>query len=153
MTKIKILVANGVNLDLLGKRQPEIYGSKTLKDLESYLLSHLGDLSKMVGGQELVLEMVQSNCEGEFLNLISRPWDGAVINPGAWSHTSLALADRLEGLARPYIEVHLSNLYRREPFRQKSFSAAGALGTIQGLGFASYLAGLMAMAFKLTENH
>ena len=145
----KILVANGVNLDLLGMRQPEIYGSKTLKDLEKYILDFLPFLNQISVPRHIEIEFFQSNCEGAFLESLNSNWDGIIINPGAWTHTSLALADRLVAIQVPFIEVHLSNVHQREKFRQKSFISKHALGVVCGLGFDSYTAGLLALARKI----
>jgi 3-dehydroquinate dehydratase-2 len=141
-TKKRILIAHGVNLDLLGKREPEIYGSTTLATLEDELRKINPALAKAFGLDMADLTFFQSNHEGLFLEKISEGWDGAVINPGAWTHTSLALADRLAALKLPFAEVHLSNLAKREPFRQHSYAAPHAVGVCFGFGSASYIAGL-----------
>jgi 3-dehydroquinate dehydratase-2 len=130
----RILIASGVNLDLLGQREPEIYGHATLSDMEALLrreFDHLVDL-----------HFLQSNVESMFLEALSGGWDGAVINPGAWTHTSLALADRLAGVRLPFVEVHLSNTTKREAIRHFSYCAPHALGIVQGFGIRSYLLGL-----------
>ena len=144
-----ILIANGVNLDLLGRRPENMYGLGTLEDLEQYILTQLPLVEKAVG-RTLSLTFFQSNSEPEFLNKLSEGWDGAILNPGAWTHTSLALADRLEALSLPFVEVHLSQVVKRERFRQRSFSAQYALGLIEGFGFHSYTLGLWALASHLT---
>lgn len=138
----KILIASGVNLDLLGRREPEIYGYDTLKDMQVLLSTQW---KKMIESQKFSLVFFQSNDEAKFLREFDKGYIGAVINAGAWTHTSLALADRLVGLAIPYVEVHVSDLTKREGLRQHSFLAAHALETIQGQGIRSYLLGLQAL--------
>lgn len=140
-----ILVANGPNLDLLGTREPGIYGTLTLADIESLLRQEAKKMAMMLAQPEPSLVFLQSNHEGVFLDELTKPWDGALINAGAWTHTSLALADRLAALNRPFIEVHLSNLKKREAFRQHSYLAPLARGVIFGLGPQSYTAGLYAL--------
>jgi len=142
LRKKNILIAHGVNLDLLGKREPHIYGTLTLEQINSLIKKELVKLVSIVG-LEVRCEFYQSNSEGEFLHKLSaRPWDGVIINPGAWGHTSLALADRLKGLALPFVEVHLSNVFSREQFRQHSYLSPHARGVITGFGADSYLGGL-----------
>lgn len=147
----KILVANGVNLDLLGKRQPHIYGSSGLVELENKLKIFNQNISSLY---EHLFELYffQSNSEVDFLNkLTEQAWNAMIINPGAWTHTSLALADRLAAIDYPFIEVHLSNTAAREDFRNKSFSAPHAVGVVYGLGFDSYTAALSAL-YNLLSN-
>ncbi|WP_141731597.1 type II 3-dehydroquinate dehydratase [Oligoflexus tunisiensis] len=141
-TRKRILIAHGVNLDLLGTREPEIYGASTLASIEAELKAVNSNLAKVFSLDAAELTFYQTNHEGQFLEKISEGWDGAVINPGAWTHTSLALADRLAGLKLPFAEVHLSNLAKREAFRQHSYSAPHAVGVCFGFGAASYLCGL-----------
>lgn len=148
----RILIANGVNLDLLGRREPEVYGNATLADLEIYIKKHAASLAALAGFKDVQVSFFQSNNEAEFLNRLADPMDGFVINPGAWSHTSLAIADRLVGLAVPYTEVHLSNLAQREPFRHKSFLAPNAVGVVYGMGRDSYLAGLLGIMKYLASQ-
>lgn len=138
---MKILIANGVNLDLLGSRPSQHYGDQTLKDLETYLTREALVLENIFD-RKIELTFFQSNDEGKFLEQISLSWDGALMNPGAWTHTSLALADRLEALKLPFVEVHLSQLYQRESYRQQSYLSKHALGVVCGFGFASYSVGL-----------
>ncbi len=142
---LQILIANGVNLDLLGRREPEIYGKQSLADLEQSLQNLTPALSKVFGINSVQLHFFQSNHEGVFLEEISKPRDAAIINAGAWTHTSLALADRLAAVSLPFVEVHLSNLSKREEFRHKSFSAPHALGVCYGFGMDSYTAALTAL--------
>ena len=144
----RILIANGVNLDLLGKRPKGIYGSGTLQDLEKLLRSQLPSLEASLK-TKIELSFFQSNEEAEYLNKISEKWDGALLNPGAWTHTSLALGDRLETLQLPFVEVHLSQLSKREDFRQQSFLSVHALGVVHGFGLDSYLLGLHGLMRQL----
>lgn len=134
----KILVASGVNLDLLGRREPEIYGSDTLKDMESLLRKNWQDEVVSRNGSGYQLVFFQSNDEFRFLSELDKGYAGAVINAGAWTHTSLALADRLAGLSLPFVEAHVSDLSKREDFRQRSFLKRHAIEVIQGLGIQSY---------------
>ena len=144
-----VLIANGVNLDLLGRRERGIYGQGTLLELEDLVRQKAPEIAQMVGLTNIDVEFFQSNSEAEFLRELSKPWDGAVINPGAWTHTSLALADRLAGLELSFVEVHISHVAQREAFRQHSYCAASALGVVSGLGFAAYLSGLLGLLAKL----
>jgi len=130
----RILVASGVNLDLLGRREPGIYGRATLADLEVLARSEFAARAELF--------FAQTNVEAEYLALLDGEWSGAVINPGAWTHTSLALADRLAGLELPFVEVHLSNTAAREAFRHHSYTARLAVGVVQGFGINSYLLGI-----------
>jgi 3-dehydroquinate dehydratase-2 len=140
--KKRIIIAHGVNLDLLGQREPEIYGTTSLASIEADLRRLNPGLAQVFAIEAAELSFYQSNHEGQFLDKLSEGWDGAVINPGAWTHTSLALADRLAGLKLPFSEVHLSNIAKREAFRQHSYSAPHAVGVCFGFGAASYVCGL-----------
>jgi 3-dehydroquinate dehydratase-2 len=131
----RILVVNGPNLNLLGTREPHIYGTKSLDDL----IETLG-----VKARELNVEVdfFQSNGEGEIIDFLQKEGPGSlgiVINPGALSHYSLALFDCIQALALPTVEVHLSNIHAREEFRSKSVTARAARGVITGLGFTGYM--------------
>ncbi len=131
---MKILVINGVNLNLLGVREPEKYGTKSLQDLENCLHTYAND-----SGVEL--ETFQSNFEGEIVEKIHsclNNFDGIVINAGAYTHTSVAIRDALAGVAIPTVEVHLTNIFKREEFRHNSYIAPVAIGQISGLGFDGY---------------
>ncbi len=131
---MNILLINGPNLNLVGKREPSIYGSQTLEDIQEELLTLASEL-------EAKLKFFQSNSEGELINCIHNSVgsiDGILINAGAYTHTSIALRDALLGVAIPYVEVHLSNIYSREKFRHKSFLSDKALGLICGFGASSY---------------
>jgi 3-dehydroquinate dehydratase-2 len=142
-----ILIANGPNLDLLGRRPESLYGACTLLDVESKLSATWAQWQTPGS-----LVFFQTNHEGELLDQLSaKPWSGMVLNPGAWTHTSLALADRIEALQLPFVEVHLSNLAKREPLRHHSFTASQAMGVIYGFGADSYVLGLRALMVKLCK--
>ncbi len=147
---IRILVAHGVNLDLLGRREPAVYGSETLRDIEAMLRQDIGVWTSILGLSGIDVSFFQSNDEGDFLNHLTADYDGILINPGAWTHTSLPLADRLKGLGVPYVEVHLSNVYAREPFRHHSYTAPGASGGVYGFGARSYRVGLWGLLLAIT---
>lgn len=139
----RIAIINGPNLDRLGLREPEIYGDQTLTDLENLLTEEAAALGVEV-------RFYQSNHEGFIIDEIGEYTDsevfGLVINPGALTHTSLALRDAIAGCDLPTIEVHISNIYRREEIRQHSMTADACIGVISGLGFESYLAALRYLA-------
>ena len=140
-----ILVIHGPNLNLLGTREPEVYGSQTLADVNQRLQQQAQELG-------LALETYQSNHEGEIVEAIHRArWQhqAIIINPAAFTHTSVAVRDALAGVAIPFIEVHLSNVYQREPFRHHSFMSDLAVGVICGLGAYGYEAALSYWAQKL----
>lgn len=130
----KIAVINGPNLDRLGKREPDVYGRSTLADLEASLRREFS--------AEAELFFFQSNHEGALIDQIGRLADekyaGLVINPGGLTHTSVALRDSLAGAGIPAVEVHISNVHKREEFRHKSLTAAAAVGVIAGLGLDGY---------------
>jgi len=145
-----ILVANGVNLDLLGKREPHIYGTFTLQDLEKFMRTAAAELTAQLAVDDIRLEFFQSNDEAIFLEKLSDGhWHGVLLNPGAWTHTSVALRDRLAALGTAYVEVHISNLAAREEFRKTSFSAAHAKGVVYGFGHDSYRVGLYGLLSHL----
>ena len=129
-----LLLINGPNLNLVGKREPTIYGAQTLEDIQR----ELSTLARELGVE---LNFFQSNSEGEMIDCIQKSIgsiDGIIINAGAYTHTSIALRDALLGVAIPYVEVHLSNIYSREEFRHKSFLSDKALGLVCGFGSMSY---------------
>ena len=137
-----ILILHGPNLNLLGTREPEVYGSLTLDDINARLVE---------AGKDLGVEVrsLQSNSEGALIDALhdARSWAaGVVFNPGAFTHTSVALRDAIAAIGIPVVEVHLSNVYAREEFRQKSLLAPVCLGKITGFGWRSYLLGLQALA-------
>lgn len=139
-TKKRILVVNGPNLNLLGTREPEIYGGKTLDDVKNLLVS-------AAEGRDVVLDFFQSNVEGDIINYLhqNRSADGVVINPAAFTHTSIALRDAIAATGIPAVEVHLSNIHAREEFRRVSYVAPVCIGQISGFGIQSYLLGLLAI--------
>ena len=144
----KILVLNGPNLNLLGKREPDIYGHMTLADIDRTLM----DEGKALG---LQVDCFQTNAEHELIERIQNARNKEVafiiINPGAFTHTSIALRDALLGVAIPFIEVHLSNVFAREQFRQQSFLSDIAVGVISGLGAQGYSLALMAAKQQLKK--
>jgi 3-dehydroquinate dehydratase II len=130
----RVVVVNGPNLNLLGKREPEIYGTRTLADLDRIVEAK----AKALG---LEAACFQSNHEGEIIDFLHEHAPGSagvIINPGALSHYSLALYDCLQALALPVVEVHISNIHAREEFRSRSVTARAAKGVITGLGFTGY---------------
>ncbi len=135
----KILVIHGPNLQLLGNREEDIYGSMTIEDINTLLCEEAKKLNI-----EIVIQ--QSNHEGEIVTLIGdarkNAYDGLLINPAAYTHTSVAILDALKACALPVVEVHLSNIYSREEFRHKSITAAATIGQVCGFGAESYLLGL-----------
>jgi 3-dehydroquinate dehydratase-2 len=138
----KIVVVNGPNLNLLGKREPHIYGTRSHADLLKTIRAKARDLG-------VTVSIFQSNHEGEIIDFLQKEAPGAlgiVINPGALSHYSLALYDCLQALGVPTVEVHLSNIHAREEFRSKSVTARAARGVITGLGFDGYGLGMEYLA-------
>ena len=139
----RIVIINGPNLDRLGIREPEIYGDQTLTDLENLLSEEAESLGVQV-------QFYQSNHEGFIIDEIGEYSDsevfGLILNPGALTHTSLALRDAIAGSDLPAIEVHISNIYRREDIRPLSLTAPACIGVIAGLGFDSYVAALHHLA-------
>jgi len=135
---LKVLVLNGPNLGTLGRREPEVYGTQTLADLEKLLNERAREL-------DFALTCLQSNHEGQLIDWIEKEGvasDAIIINPGALSHYGLALADALRGSGKPVVEVHISNVFAREPERHRMVTAAAAKGVISGLGLEGYLAAL-----------
>jgi len=145
MASKKVLVIHGPNLNMLGKREPEIYGTTRLDNINK----RLTELGKKLG---LTVDTYQSNHEGAIIDKIqeaSQKYDGLIINPAAYTHTSIAIIDSLLLLKVPVIEVHLSNIYRREPFRHKSMVAGVATATLGGFGHHGYYMALEAVARML----
>lgn len=143
----KILVIHGPNLDLLGKREPQIYGKTTLKEIDS-------QLNKLAKLNKVKLDIFQSNHEGEIVDLIGKSknkYDVIIINPAAYTHTSVAIRDAISACGLPVIEVHLSNIYSREEFRHISLIAPVAKGQISGFGKDSYSLGFQA-ALGILKN-
>ncbi len=130
----RILVINGVNLNMLGIREPEKYGKKSYKDLVSFIKDCAAEL-----GQSVCVK--QSNCEGEIVGFIQKAYkkyDGIIINAGAYTHTSVAILDALKAVDIPTVEVHLTDIYAREEFRKMSYISMAARKTICGKGFEGY---------------
>ncbi|MCD8404928.1 type II 3-dehydroquinate dehydratase [Tenacibaculum dicentrarchi] len=128
----KIIIINGPNLNLLGKREPEIYGASSFEDF-------FKELKETYNTTEL--SYFQSNIEGEIINKLHEigfEYDGIVLNAGAYTHTSIAIADAVKGIETPVVEVHISNVHARESFRHKSYLSANAKGVILGFGLKSY---------------
>jgi 3-dehydroquinate dehydratase-2 len=147
MSGATILILNGPNLNLLGVREPETYGTATLADIEEACLERAAALG-------LEIEFRQSNHEGQLIDWIQEAResaDGIVINPGGYTHSSVAILDALRAADLPVIEVHLSNIHRREHFRHRSYVSLAATGVIAGLGSHGYVLALEAMARVLSE--
>lgn len=146
--KASILVIQGPNLNLLGTREPEVYGKTTLEDIHS-------KLENLATSQSVELDTFQSNHEGELIDRIQKAkLDGVdfiIINPGAFTHTSVALRDVLAGVAIPFVEVHLSNIHQREEFRKHSYLSDIATGVICGLGAIGYELALQAVLARLQK--
>lgn len=145
---LSILVLNGPNLNLLGQREPDVYGSLTLNDIDVLLKA---DGEKM----GVSISCFQSNHEGVLIDAIHDAFGkhhGVLINPGAYTHTSVAIRDALVGVSIPTVEVHLSNIYTRESFRHHSFIAPIAIGQVSGFGAQSYRLGLQALVSYLQKN-
>lgn len=144
----EILLVNGPNLNLLGVREPEIYGSVTLEDIEK-------QVTLAAAKQGFSLKTFQSNSEGKIIDFLQENADaeGLIINPGAYTHYSYAIRDCIAGLRIPAVEVHLSQIYSREEFRQRSVIAPVCIGQISGFGDFSYLLGLQALIDYFTRRN
>ena len=137
----KIIIINGPNLNLLGNRETDIYGKITLTEIEQLSKTKANELN-------LNLNFYQSNSESEIIELIHRvqtEYDGLIINPAAFTHTSIALLDALKTISKPKIEIHLSNIYNREDYRNKSITSNGVNGMICGFGSLSYILAIEAL--------
>lgn len=142
----RVLILNGPNLNMLGLREPEIYGRETLADIE-------GTCRQLAQGLDLQIEFRQSNHEGQLVDWIQEArttQDAILINPAAFTHTSVAILDALLAVDLPTIEVHLSNIFQREDFRHHSYISGAAKGVICGLGSLGYMLGLQALAAELS---
>ena len=145
---MNILLINGPNLNLLGTREPEIYGNKTLSDIEQ-------DLMKAAESKKILLECFQSNHEGEIVDKIQdslKSIHGILINAGALTHTSISIRDALIGSKIPFVELHISNIFSREEFRKESFLTDKAIGIISGFGITSYFLALEGIIEFLKKN-
>ena len=145
---MRIAIVHGANLRMLGRREPEVYGSDTLEDINRRLRA----LAEELGVE---IEVFQSNSEGailDYLEEVAPRIDGVLINPGAFTHTSVALRDALAGIARPFVEVHLSNPAARESFRRQSFLAPVASGVVAGFRAESYLLALRGLLAHLSRD-
>ena len=145
---MNILLINGPNLNLLGRREPEIYGNKTLFDIEK-------DLTKIAEEKRINLECFQSNHEGEIVDKIQNSVNyihGILINAGAFTHTSISIRDALIGSKIPFVELHISNIFSREEFRKESFLTDKAIGIISGFGIPSYFLALDGIFEYLKNN-
>ena len=137
----KIIIINGPNLNLLGNRETDIYGKTTLAEIEQLAKNKANELN-------LNLKFCQSNSESEIIDLIHKAqndFDGLIINPAAYTHTSIALLDALKAISKPKIEIHLSNIYNREDYRKTSVTATGVDGIICGFGSLSYILAIEAL--------
>lgn len=143
---MKILVIHGPNLNLLGKREPDIYGTLTLAQIDDKIKALASELGLKVAA-------AQSNSESEIIGLIQNgDYDLLIINPAAFTHTSVSIRDAISAVGKPTIEVHLSNIHRREEFRRKSITAEVSIGQISGFGAESYLLALRAAKTYLSGN-
>lgn len=145
---MKILIINGVNMNMLGLRETEKYGTMTLKDLEKELYAFSFEIG-------IDIETFQSNFEGEIVEKIHQTkdnFDGIVINAGAYTHTSVAIRDAISAVNIPTVEVHMTNIYKREEFRHHSYLAPVCIGQISGFGINSYKLGLKAVVDYLNTN-
>jgi 3-dehydroquinate dehydratase-2 len=142
--KLKILVIHGPNLNLLGSREPGVYGATTLKDINA-------ELKSLASKMAVEIVFFQSNHEGELIEHIQKNFNvnGILINPAAYTHTSVGLRDVLLAVKKPFVEVHLSNVHKREDFRQRSYFSDIALGVVTGFGPLSYTLGFKALAEHL----
>ncbi len=146
---MKLLFLNGPNLNLLGSREPDKYGTQTLEDIEKLIKSEAAKLNTEI-------EFYQSNIEGEIVTKIQKAkgiFDGAVINPAAYTHTSIAIRDAILAVQIPTVEIHLSNIHSREEFRKTSLIAPVCIGQISGFGSNSYILGLYAIYNYLSKKN
>lgn len=146
---MKLLILSGPNLNLLGTREPEIYGSETLEGVERFL-------REAASSQGIELDFFQSNSEGALIDALHaarKDCAGVVFNPGAYTHTSIALRDAISAIQIPVVEVHLSNVHAREEFRKRSYLAPVCIGTISGFGTTSYRLGVDALLDYLKRRH
>ena len=142
---MKFLVIHGPNMNLLGRREPDIYGNMSLKDLND-------KISNYANKKNVQIDTVQTNKEGEIIDYLQKAetdYDGLILNPGGYTHTSIAIRDTVCALTKPVVEVHLSNIFAREEFRSRSVISSVTSGLISGFGSDSYLLGIEALILKL----
>lgn len=147
-SKAKVLVLHGPNLNLLGQREPQVYGDVTLEEIDARL-------RRLAEEQGVELHICQSNHEGDLIDEVQRAmgWgDGILINPGGYTHTSVALRDAIAAVGLPTVEVHLSHVYAREEFRRRSLVAPVCVGQVSGFGWRSYLLGLEGLLGYLEDR-
>ena len=145
---MKILILNGPNLNLLGLREPDIYGRKTYADLKAYIAAVCRD-------EDIGFEIRQSNHEGDLVDMIQEAYgifDGIIINPAAYTHTSIAILDALKAVSIPAVEVHLSDISEREQFRHVSYAGLACIKTFKGLGFEGYKEALLFLKEYLSQG-
>ena len=145
---LKILIINGPNINLLGLREPETYGTKTYEDLINFITAAAGEAG-------LEVECFQSNSEGSIVDRIQQAYgviDGIVINPAAYTHTSIAIPDALRAVGIPAVEVHLSDIHKREKYRQVSYTSEACFATIMGKGFEGYREAIFALQAELGNS-
>ncbi|MCY6959244.1 type II 3-dehydroquinate dehydratase [Clostridium brassicae] len=145
---MKILVVNGPNINMLGIREKHIYGSRTYEEMCKFIKEKGKELNQEI-------EIVQSNIEGEIINYIQNAYnkyDGIIINPGAYTHYSIAIYDALKAVKMPIIEVHISNIHAREEFRRKSITASACIGQICGFGSYGYIMAIQGLMNMKKEN-
>ncbi len=143
-----ILVLHGPNLNLLGKREPEVYGSTTLDEIDKQIQAEAKRL-------DLAVETLQSNHEGALIDALHKARQqasGVIINPGGFTHTSVSLRDAIAASELPAVEVHLSNIFAREDYRRRSITAEACVGMIAGFGWRSYVIALQALAARLNDG-
>ena len=143
---MKIMIINGPNLNLLGKREPEIYGNESF---ETYFQKLKKDFS------EIHLDYFQSNVEGEIINKLQEAgfsYDGIILNPGGYTHTSVSIADAISSINAPVIEVHISNIFAREEFRKTLVTATSVIGVISGFGLNSYSLSIDAIMYLISQS-
>jgi 3-dehydroquinate dehydratase II len=148
MAQQKILIIHGPNLNLLGTREPEVYGNLTFEEINKII-------KKFAVKNNIEVGIYQSNSEGDIVDIIqkNKKYDGLVINPAAYTHTSIAISDAIKAVNIPAVEVHLSNIHSREEFRRKSFIAPVCIGQISGFGHYSYILGLSALINYYNNSH
>jgi len=154
MEKIRILLINGPNINFTGIREKDVYGNKNYNEICQYILEETKIIAKEAN-KEIELEIVQNNIEGELINIIQGAYniyEGIIINPGAYTHYSIALYDAIKSVGIKTIEVHLSNIHAREEFRRKSVTAPACVGQICGFGPFGYIMALRAILNLLKEQ-